>query len=375
MSAGTIQVCASPFKPLILSRCAIKRDPLTRREVLRRGAVLTAGSIATALVVAEQAEACSTCQPALVNSPPPSPYVEVGKKLHPETVVNLDSSKAPAAVFPEPLDPMKFLTHFDYGKVTKLPNGVTQRDYVMVATDRDIEVATGTFFPAWTFNGGVPGPTLRCTEGDLLRIHFYNRTPRDHTIHFHGIHAANMDGALEIVPSGGYYLYEFTAEPFGCMLYHCHMAPLRKHISKGMYGAFIIDPPEGRPPALEMTMVMQGYDTEMTLQANSFYAVNGPAFYYRDYPIEIPQNQLVRIYLVNLTEIDLINSLHLHGNMFKLFRTGTQLDRFEITDTVMLCQGERSVLEFSYKFKGDFLFHSHQNEFAERGWLGILRVV
>lgn len=350
---------------------------VSRREFFRKGAGAAAvGAIATAaLALPQKAEACSSCKTAIKDSPPPTPFVEVGAPLHNERVVNLDRAGAPPPVVPPPLDPMAFLTNFDYGKVTKLPDGRTMREYVIVGKDVDFEVTPGVLFPAWTYNGSIPGPTLRCTEGDLLRIHFFNASPRDHTIHLHGVHPSNMDGAFEIVPPGGYYRYEFEAEPFGCHLYHCHMVPLRKHIARGMYGAFIIDPPGGREPAHEMVMVMHGFDTALDQQANAFYAVNGPAFYYRDNPIVIRQNQLVRVYLVNITELDLINSMHLHGNMFKLFRTGTRLDTYEITDNVMLCQGERCILEFSYKFTGDYLFHSHQNEFAERGWLGIFRVV
>ncbi|HEY4643712.1 MAG TPA: multicopper oxidase domain-containing protein, partial [Bacteroidota bacterium] len=75
--------------------------------------------------------------------------------------------------FPK-LDPMKFLTDFDYGTMSRLPSGQVVRDYSITAFDREVEVAPGVFFPAWTYNGTVPGPTLRSTEGDLLRIHFRN---------------------------------------------------------------------------------------------------------------------------------------------------------------------------------------------------------
>jgi FtsP/CotA-like multicopper oxidase with cupredoxin domain len=77
---------------------------------------------------------------------------------------------------------------------------------------------------------------------------------------------------------------------------------------------------------------------------------------------------------VNVTEFDLLNSLHLHGNFFRLFRTGTDLERSELTDTVMLCQGERAVLELTYKFPGKYMFHAHQSEFAELGWVGVFDV-
>ena len=44
------------------------------------------------------------------------------------------------------------------------PDGTLLREYDLVAVDREIEIAPGVFFPAWTFNGQVPGPTLRATE-------------------------------------------------------------------------------------------------------------------------------------------------------------------------------------------------------------------
>ncbi len=60
--------------------------------------------------------------------------------------------------------------------------------------------------------------------------------------------------------------------------------------------------------------------------------------------------------------------------MFRLYRTGTNLTNYEWTDIVSLGQGERAVLEFSYKFPGQFMFHAHQSEFAELGWSGMFRV-
>ena len=105
-------------------------------------------------------------------------------------------------------------------------------------------------FPAWTYNGRVPGPTFRCVEGERLRVVFQNGGSHPHSMHFHGIHSWRMDGVpgAGVIAPGEEFVYEFDAFPFGCHLYHCHALPLKRHIHKGMYGAFIIDPDPDRHP-------------------------------------------------------------------------------------------------------------------------------
>ncbi len=247
------------------------------------------------------------------------------------------------------------------------------REYTLTAIDREVEIAPGVFFPAWTYNGTVPGPVLRATEGDTLRVHFVNAGSHPHTIHFHGIHPTNMDGVFEIVQPGGRFTYEFEAKPYGLQLYHCHSTPLKKHLHKGLYGALIIDPKEPRAPAQELVMVMNGYDTDAD-GTNNFYTVNGRTFYYARYPIRVERSDLVRIYLVNLTEFDLINSFHLHAAFFRYYPTGST-DQFEYTDTVMQCQGQRGIVEIEFAEAGTYMFHAHQSEFTELGWMGFFEVV
>jgi len=247
------------------------------------------------------------------------------------------------------------------------------REYTLAAFDRDLEVAKGVTFAAWTFNGTVPGPVIRATEDDLLRVKFVNGGSHPHTIHFHGIHPANMDGVFEIVDPGDSFTYEFPARPYGMHLYHCHSTPLKKHIYKGLYGAFIIDPPKPRKPAQELVMVMNGFDTDGDGE-NNFYTVNGLTFYFAKYPIRVSRSKTVRIYLANLTEFDLINSFHLHGEFFRYYPTGST-DHYEYTDTVMLCQGQRGIIEIDFTNTGTFMFHAHQSEFTELGWMGFFEVV
>lgn len=276
-------------------------------------------------------------------------------------------------------DPYRFLTAFDWGTVVgDLGGGRKVREYFIEAVDKTIEVVPGVSFPAWTFNGGVPGPTLRAREGDRLRIHFTNKGSHPHTMHFHGVHAAEMDGVPgsgpgEIQP-GGTFTYEFDAEPHGVHLYHCHALPLKRHVHKGLYGAYVVDPAEGwGEPANEMVMVLNGFDTNLD-GANEVYAVNTKAFAYVHKPIRIRKGELQRVFLVNITEFDPLNSMHLHGNFFHYTEIGHKSNPRRFTDNVALIQGERGMLEFKYGMTGRFMFHAHQSELAELGWVGMFEV-
>ena len=274
--------------------------------------------------------------------------------------------------------PSEVLRDFDPGTTSRLPDGRVLREWEVFASDEDIEVAPGVLFPAWTFNSRVPGPTLRCTEGDRLRVHFTNGSAHPHTMHFHGIHPAEMDGVPGVGPGviapGETVTYEFDAEPFGVHLYHCHVSPLAEHIARGMYGTFIIDPKQGRPPADEMIMVMHGYNTTFDGEGNQLYAVNGIPFHYMHEPIRVQRDELVRIYLVNILEYDPINSFHLHGNFFDYYPTGTRLEPSEFTDTVVQGQGQRGICEVRFPHPGQYMFHAHKTEFADLGWMGMFEV-
>jgi len=57
--------------------------------------------------------------------------------------------------------------------------------YTLIAQDAEIEVSPGVRMTVWTYNGTVPGPTLRFNEGDDVTVKFVNETPYAHTIHFH----------------------------------------------------------------------------------------------------------------------------------------------------------------------------------------------
>lgn len=333
---------------------------LSRRDFLKAGAATLLGT-AGAAALGQAAQRVSAASPSQMSHGDAMAMV-IGEVDHRRNGFN----------------PSDILTDFDYGRVSTLENGQTLREYDLYTIDKTIEVVPGIEYPAWTFNGRIPAPTIRCTEGDRIRIHFRNLGSHPHSIHFHGVHEAAMDGVPGtpgLIQPGESFIYEFDAEPFGVHLYHCHASPLARHIAKGLYGAFIIDPKGGRPPVdHEFVMIMSGFDVDFD-DENDFYAVNAIPFHYQLHPIQIRANAKVRIYLVNILEFDLINSFHLHANFFHYYPTGTSLTPSEFTDTIMQTQAQRGILEFSYKYPGLYMFHAHNTEFAELGWTGNFEVL
>ena len=215
-------------------------------------------------------------------------------------------------------------------------------------TTRRSRSRPGVFFPAWTYNGRVPGPTLRANEGDRLRIVLHERrlAPALHAFPRHPLRrawtASPASAGLRSDP-GEEFIYEFDANPFGCHLYHCHALPLKRHIHKGCTAPSSSTPIRPHPEQgdaaqarhlgyaresaawQEFVMVMNAFDTNFDAE-NEVYAVNTVAFAYMKHPIAIDRTRPVRIYLVNVTEFDPINSFHLHANFFDYYDHGTTLD-------------------------------------------------
>ncbi|MFC7157232.1 multicopper oxidase domain-containing protein [Halomarina halobia] len=340
-------------------------------------------------------------------------------------------------------DPHEFLYRFNTGRGeqenvpqdTYEENGRTVREFTFRAVDTTVSIAPGIEFPAWAYNGQVPGPTIRAVEGDLIRVEFENLGRHAHTVH---PHLRNLDPEMDGVPQNGpgvldtgeSFTYEWIAQPAGVHFYHCHSLPLKEHIHRGLYGAIIIDPdpervaanPEGyctyHPSQItdelradlvaeaktrhhespendtvnEMVMVMNGFDTNFDGD-NEVYAANTRAFAYgvgdtdgngnwkageTKRPIRIDRDQRQRVYLVNAIEFDAINSLHTHSQFFDYYDHGTTLTpTLRTVDTVMQCQAQRGIVELDYSDHdpGLYMFHAHQSEFAELGWMSFFEVV
>jgi FtsP/CotA-like multicopper oxidase with cupredoxin domain len=324
------------------------RELKTRRQFLQWGLLLGGISTMALKLNARQAQAANPIKIKI----PPIPAID--------SILDLS------------FDPMTILRDFNYGTL-KEEEGGTVREFEVFAHSTTLQLNSAITYVSWNLNDRVPAPTLRATEGDRVRIIFHNEDGHSHSLHFHGIHPVEMDG-VDSVLRGDTFVYEFDAEPYGVHPYHCHVAPVTRHVSKGLYGLFIVDPPEGRPEADEMVMVMGGYDLDGD-QSNELYAFNGIPNYYRDYPIPIYQNQLIRLYLLNMIEFDPAITFHIHANMFQVYRTGRSLDADEESDVITLGTAERHIIEFAYKYPGQYMFHPHQDEIAEKGCMGFFDVI
>ena len=269
-------------------------------------------------------------------------------------------------------NPMRMLRDFDYGTV-KQENGRTIREFQLTAGTSIIQLNSAVAYNIWDLNGRIPGPTLRAKQGDRIRVLFLNNAGHSHSLHFHGVHPAEMDGVRPISNRSAT-IYEFDAEPYGVHLYHCHIEPVTRHIAKGLYGMFIIDPPTPRPPADEIVLVMGGYDVNDDSH-NDYYAFNGLPHYYMHHPIQIYKDQLIRLYVLNIIEYDPAVTFHLHANFFDVYRYGMSMTPSDKSDVITMGIAERHILEFAFRYPGKYMFHPHQDAIAENGCMGQFEVL
>ncbi len=334
-------------------------DGLSRRELLKKaglgGAVFLGGSV-LGHTVQHQAQAAEPdySNPGLVGH----------STLHTggATALYGDIYSPPPGLGPEALISQTFPPPRD-----DLPPG-SVREFEIAVEERLIEVGSGALVEAWTYNGTVPAPILRASEGDVIRVRLENRTGNPHNIHFHGSHRPEQDG-WEPVPPGGEFTYEIMAGPAGLHPYHCHTAPLSEHIARGLYGMLIVDPPGDRPPATEVALILSGF-TNNQIGTNGIVAWNGVAGFYHNHPIKVPVGEPVRVFLVNMLEHEPLASFHLHAETFDVYPAGMGAQPASRDDTIALAMGQRAILEFTLPTVGRYMFHPHQHWLAERGAMG-----
>jgi FtsP/CotA-like multicopper oxidase with cupredoxin domain len=334
-----------------------------------------------------------------------------------------ETSKKPSSI--------EYLTYFNCGHVSKDANGKIIRQFTLIVQEHQkIPISDeGHVFDGWTYNGTIPGPTIRVTEGDLVRIRMINSYDNlhPHSFHVQSVHNAKVDG----VSMGGYpvgaispghsFTYEFVAQSYGVYPYSCHVDPVADSVNRGLYGMMIIDPKKPRPHMTEMVMMLNGYDmnyeqegrtslppasqfqinqqndtdsnmtqvsfpslpsikekeiesTQDKERDNEIYSVNGKAFDYVKHPIMLQTGKLYRIYVANMLEFDPVNSFQIDGTMFGYYTAGTDETSDYKTDIVTMSHGDRGIIEFMYGYPGTYLFKASQTEYTDLGWMGLFDV-
>jgi manganese oxidase len=269
--------------------------------------------------------------------------------------------------------------------------------------DLDVSVIQWNILPykqvaAYAFNRQVPGPRIRLTEGDRLRLNVTNNLPEATTVHWHGLILPNeMDGPAEItqapIPPGGHYTYEFTTEQSGTFFYHSHREPDRQQ-ALGMYGALVIDPRDAsNTPAydLEYTMQLQewlerdGYTYPAMLMEGAlpnFFTINGKAFPATD-TIEMKVGQRVRLRFIG-SHNNFIHPMHVHGGPFTIVETDGNVvppAAQILKDTVNVGPGERYDVIWEAHRPGKWLVHCHiphhttNNNVEEHGAGGLTLII
>ncbi|MGH2350159.1 MAG: multicopper oxidase domain-containing protein [Chloroflexota bacterium] len=274
------------------------------------------------------------------------------------------------------------------------------REITLTAQEIDWQLFPGATVKAWAYNGSVPGPEIRVTEGDLVRVTLKNELPVPTTVHWHGVDVPNaMDGVpgltQDTVPPGGTFTYEFTATNPGTRWYHSHQdAEVQGPL--GLYGPLIVEPkvPEPTTYDRDVTYVLSEWALALTpavAKGEASLPRSGPGAPHAkqlDYdlflmngkahesipPLAVQQGERVRVRLINAG--NLVHTIHTHGHSFKLIATdgnpvppAAQLTK----DSVTLGPSERVDLELVATNPGVWMFHCHMEQHMANGMMTTIR--
>jgi FtsP/CotA-like multicopper oxidase with cupredoxin domain len=235
----------------------------------------------------------------------------------------------------------------------------------------DWEVAPGQKVQAWTYNGQFPGPQIRVTEGDKVRVVIKNELPESTAIHFHGVRTPNnMDGVPGVtqppIKPGQSFTYEFVARNPGSHMYHSHHNST-KQVGRGLLGAFIIEPKDkGKEPKVDLDYIMILND-----QIGGF-TINGKGFPATE-PIKAKLGQKIRIRYMN--EGAMIHPMHLHGlPQLVIAKDGWPQPQPWMCDTLNVAPGERWDVIVDCDEPGVWAFHCHilSHAESEHGMFGMV---
>ena len=236
----------------------------------------------------------------------------------------------------------------------------------MVAKETTVEIDNkGTKYPAWTFDGSIPGKVVRVKEGDVIDFELVNpKTNKEsHSMDFHAAEVDVLDEFGPVKP-GNTKHFKFTAKRAGVWMYHCGASVMAQHIARGMYGVIIVDPKEGYSKAFpkpdrEYVLAQGQYfpdaDDAKGMIANKGWAgslINGKMFNYD--PVHDPDSSLVlqskpgervRIYFVNANINEPVAFHPIAGIWDKVFINGNPENVLEDMATYNVAVSEAGIFD------------------------------
>ena len=281
------------------------------------------------------------------------------------------------------------------------------REFQLVAKEAAWEIAPGVTVPAITYDGQVPGPLIRVTEGDTLRVTLRNELPQATTIHWHGLHVPNaMDGVPPFsqppIEPGQSFTYEFPASHAGTFMYHSHLNSVEQ-IDRGLYGPLIIDP--ATPPLArfdrEFTMVLSAWNTNAMPAAQhtmpggasmpgeppgmsgmnmnyDYFTINGKAFPSNE-TWTVREGELVRVRIINISNLN--HPMHLHGHDVTIIAKDGEPIRptqQQTANTLSVDPGETYDVVVRADNPGTWVWHCHELHHTENGGVepgGLIQVI
>ena len=156
--------------------------------------------------------------------------------------------------------------------------------------------------PAYLFNGQLPGPVLRVTEGQTLSVRVRNLLPEPTTVHWHGVPLPlGMDGVPDVtrpvIEPGQEFTYTFVARVPGTYFFHPHVG---MQLDQGLYGVLIVDPatPVDPPFDRELIVVLDDWSVGVTT-----WLINGRTSQGQT-PLLVRSGERVRIRFINASVAD-----------------------------------------------------------------------
>jgi nitrite reductase (NO-forming) len=282
---------------------------------------------------------------------------------------------------------------------TDLPGPIGPREPQTVRIDLETvelegQLADGTTFKYWTFNGQVPGPFFRVRVGDTIEVHLKNLTDSTmpHSVDFHAVTGPGGGAVMTQTAPGEETMFSFKALKPGLYVYHCATPMVAQHIANGMYGLILVEPEEGLPEVDREFYVMQGelYTNEAfgstglltenldaLLDEDPEYLVfNGAVGGLTDQkPLTANVGETVRIFF-GVGGPNFTSSFHVIGEIFDRVYDQASLTSPALTDvqTTLVPPGGATMVEFGLEVPGRYILVDHALARLQRGLAGFLVV-